>query len=123
MYFAIPGTVESVFKRIRGMSPIDFSKCPVKCPAGDQLPKNLVQIHADEAEVNRRLNCFVERKREEINETNIKDFIEQEKELSGTDQDETCARVRSSVYRYKDASSHLKGEMRLLLIIYDNILI
>lgn len=109
----------SVFERIRERSPIDFTKCPVNTDrisrAGKQIAKNLVQIHADEAEVRRRLNCFVERKREEINETNVKDFIEpaSHNESSGTDPpdgDETCARVRSSVYRYKNASSHLKGK-------------
>lgn len=111
--FALSGAVKSVFKRLRERSPIDFSRCPViSNRTNHQLPKNLIQIHADEAEVRRRLNCFVERKREEINETNVKDFIEPQKETAGdTDPEETCARVRSSVYRYKNASSHLKGNV------------
>lgn len=78
------------------------------------IPKNLVQIHADETEVNRRVNCFVERKREEINVNNVQDFIEMPPAnsvgvTSATEEEVSCARVYSSVFRNKDASSHLKG--------------
>lgn len=107
--------VQSVFKRLRARSPIDFTRCPVVVAEGislegqQKVPKSLVQIHADEAEVSRRVNCFVERKRDEINENNVRDFIEADKDGGNADTDETCARVRSSVYRSKNASSHLKG--------------
>lgn len=62
-------------------------------------------------EVNRRVNCFVDRKREEINVNNVQDFIEIPATDVATPEEEfSCARVNSSVYRIKNASSHLKGK-------------
>ncbi|GAB0087505.1 Molybdopterin synthase catalytic subunit [Sergentomyia squamirostris] len=77
---------------------INFQLCPV---VGHDVPKHLVQITTNHAEIERRIEMFVERKREEINTSNIEDFIEQ-------DIEESCARVQSAVYRIKDSKGHLK---------------
>lgn len=98
----------------------------------NDVPAMLVQIRANEQELRRRVDCFVQQKREEINHNNVQDFIEpaNDDEMGATaamaqssgDMDDTdvngdgiahtnsCARVRSSVYRSKNASSHLQSE-------------
>lgn len=89
------------------MPKLNFDDCSVK---GATVPSNLVQIHADELEINRRVNCFVERKRDEINENNLQDFIEPVPTNSADNADMTCARIRSTVYHTKDSRTHLRGE-------------
>lgn len=95
---------------------------PVELPS--EVPQRLVQIHANAAEVRRRLNCFVDQKRDEINQSNVQDFIEptdpirqqpatgEEGGCAATENEEmSCARIRSSVFRSKDASSHLRSNI------------
>jgi hypothetical protein len=60
-----------------------------------------VQISVDESEVKRRIEAFISRKREEINQNNLTDFIEEQGE-------DLCARVSSNIYRIKDSKGHLK---------------
>lgn len=68
------------------------------------------QIRADSSEVKRRINCFVNRKRDEINNYNVQDFISDQtsKDISSNENDMTCARVNSTLYRVKGSKSHLK---------------
>lgn len=67
------------------------------------MSKNLLQIRADETEIKRRISSFIGRKREEINNSNVHDFI------TDTPEDEMrCARVNSTVYRIKGSKGHLK---------------
>lgn len=69
------------------------------------MPNDLLQIRADEMEIKRRLNCFIERKREEIDINNVHDFIAERR----TDVAEsTCARVNSTIHRVKGTNTHLK---------------
>lgn len=86
-------------KRIQ--SGMNFDHC---CPINNDIivPNDLLQIRADEMEIKRRLNCFIERKREEIDINNVHDFIAEE------DADSTCARVNSTVHRAKGSNTHLK---------------
>lgn len=73
------------------------------CRVVDELnvPEALVQITADETEVQRRIEAFINQKRGEINQNNLTDFLEQGSENS-------CARVNSNVYRIKDSKGHLR---------------
>jgi len=87
------------------LSLINFDDCQL---LDVNIPKNLIQINADEVEVNRRVNCFVERKREEIDINNIHDFIEN-KSTELNDEEITCARVNSVCYKKKDSKGHLGG--------------
>lgn len=101
---------------------VDFNSCMVPVELPSEVPQRLVQIHANAAEVRRRLNCFVDQKRDEINQSNVQDFIEptdpirqqpatgEEGGCAATENEEmSCARIRSSVFRSKDASSHLRS--------------
>lgn len=112
---------------------VDFNSCVVPVELPTDVPQRLVQIHANAAELRRRLNCFVDQKRDEINQNNVQDFIEPAdpacRTATGDDsgggaesEEMSCARIRSSVYRSKDASSHLRSmicgrlvEQRLLI--------
>lgn len=87
------------------MPPINFDDCQID---DEPLPKYLVQIGVDETEVRRRVACFVDRKREEIDIKNVRDFIDHEK--TNVEDEFACARVNSTVYR-KGVGSHLKGNM------------
>ncbi|XP_037030072.1 molybdopterin synthase catalytic subunit isoform X1 [Bradysia coprophila] len=86
----------------RKLPQLNFDDCQVD---DEPLPKCLVQIGVDEAEVQRRVSCFVDRKREEIDINNIRDFIDNEK--MNTEAECSCARINSTVYR-KGVGSHLK---------------
>lgn len=84
----------------RKRAKLNFDDCAIKLAP---ISRNLIQIQADEDEMTRRLNCFVERKREEINVHNVEDFIE-----PGGDEF-SCARTRSTVYQTNDSRTHLRG--------------
>lgn len=75
---------------------MDFNDCSIV----DELniPETLVQITIGEDEIKRRISSFIDLKREEINQNNLRDFIEVE---------DSCARVSSNVYRVKDSKGHL----------------
>lgn len=87
---------------------LNFVACSIE---NAPVPKNLVQITADDAEVSRRIHCFVEKKREEIDSQNISCFTEK---LPTDDKqpvdEETCARVNSTVFKQKDSNGHLRGK-------------
>lgn len=60
-----------------------------------------MQVKVDENEMMDRINSFIELKRKEINESNLKDFIDDANE-------DSCARVSGNVYRIKDSKGHLR---------------
>ncbi|KAJ9574066.1 hypothetical protein L9F63_008592 [Diploptera punctata] len=75
-------------------------KLPV--PALD-VPSHLIQIKADSKE--RRINSFIERKRDQVNLGNIQDFCSH----GSTPVNEySCARVDALLIRRKDSKSHLR---------------
>ncbi|XP_059610613.1 molybdopterin synthase catalytic subunit [Phlebotomus argentipes] len=84
--------------RKRPAGKLDFRECPV---VGVDVPKHLVQINTDHEEIQRRIGMFIERKREEINTSNVEDFIE-------GDVSESSARVKCALFRVKDSKGHLQ---------------
>lgn len=100
----------------RKLPQLNFDDCQID---DEPLPKYLVQIGVDETEVRRRVTCFVDRKREEIDFNNIRDFIDIE--TANTEEECSCARVNSTVYR-KGIGSHLKGIVRHISEINRNLL-
>lgn len=88
------------FKRTK--SPMNYGIC---CPISNDIivSKDLLQIRADESEIKRRIASFIGRKREEINNGNVHDFI-----ADNPDDDMQCARVNSTVYRINGSKGHLK---------------
>lgn len=66
-----------------------------------EIPESLVQVKVDENEMMNRIKSFIELKRKEINENNLRDFIDDGNE-------DSCARVSSNVYRIKDSKGHLR---------------
>lgn len=105
----MPSTPSQPRKRLKKSANINFEIC---CPINNDVivPKHLFQIRADEAEIKRRLNCFIERKREEIDVNNVQDFIAKPMSNTGNQEEDSCARVRSTIYRVKGSNSHLKGK-------------
>lgn len=102
--FLLIADVKSPRKRAKRIwSGMNFDIC---CPINNDIvvPNDLLQIRANEMEIKRRLNCFIERKREEIDISNVHDFIADE----CVDTELTCARVNSRVNRVKGTSTHLK---------------
>lgn len=83
-------------------------------PSAPVLPvdKSLVQINVSSEELQQRIQNFMERKREQVNITNIHDFIpnKRDEEMEET---ETCARVRTQFVKRNDSKGHLKGNLRL----------
>lgn len=55
-------------------------------------------------QINKRIQSFMERKREQVNISNVKDFCIREEE------NEMCARVDAVLLRRKDAISHIQGD-------------
>ncbi|CAK1583992.1 unnamed protein product [Parnassius mnemosyne] len=85
---------------------------PQKPPTPQKTPenvadKNMVQINVSNEELQQRIQHFIERKREQVNISNIVDFIPGYSESEMQDS-ETCARVRTQFVRRSDSKSHLK---------------
>ncbi|XP_050316320.1 molybdopterin synthase catalytic subunit isoform X2 [Anthonomus grandis grandis] len=69
------------------------------------IPPHLVQIRAANADLNARIEKFMERKRDEINIHNNTEFF-----IKQRDPEECCARVDAIVLKRKDCKSHLQVE-------------
>lgn len=101
--FVAPAQQSQPQKRFkRAKSHVNFDIC---CPVNNDIvvSKDLLQIRADESEIKRRIASFIGRKREEINSSNVNDFITEIQ-----DDEMRCARVNSTVYRIKGSKGHLK---------------
>ncbi|KAG8228432.1 hypothetical protein J437_LFUL003909 [Ladona fulva] len=69
------------------------------------VPSHLIQIKADADEIKNRIEKFIKRKREGIDQGNVRDFCP----VSGTRKKESsCARVDAVLIRRKDSKSHLR---------------
>lgn len=96
----------------------DLSHCKI-----DQNPlcgvdnsDKLVQIKVNDCELNRRVECFLKRKRDEINLYNINDFKKQSfKNESEEVPEESCARTQSFLIKQQQSNGHLKG-MNVLFV-------
>lgn len=96
-------------KKFKSTSGINFDAC---CPIRNDvlIPRDLLQINANELEIQRRVNCFIERKRDEINLNNIQNYrndVTDDPDGQGM----TCSRVSSSAFSTRGMSSHLKGSL------------
>ncbi|XP_049878199.1 molybdopterin synthase catalytic subunit [Pectinophora gossypiella] len=69
----------------------------------DSVDKNLVQINVTPEELDKRIQNFIERKRDQVNISNIHDFLP-----GRGDEEETCARVKAQFVRRSDSKGHLK---------------
>ncbi|XP_035449385.2 molybdopterin synthase catalytic subunit [Spodoptera frugiperda] len=82
---------------------------PIPTPAPNPAPpvdKSLVQINVSCEELQQRIQNFIERKREQVNISNIHDFIPNNE--ADNEETETCARVRTQFVRRGDSKGHLK---------------
>lgn len=72
--------------------------------------ERLVQIRVNDSELNRRVECFLKRKRDEINLFNINDYMQHSYETESEEvQKESCARTQSILIKQQQSSGHLKG--------------
>lgn len=69
-----------------------------------QVDPEVVQIKAGKAEIERRIFAFIERKRIEINENNIRDFCS----VIDCNQENSCARTDAVFTPYPGHKSHVK---------------
>ncbi|CAD6994751.1 unnamed protein product [Ceratitis capitata] len=79
------------------------------------VPKELVQITASKNEIKKRIICYLEKKRNEINENNIMDYSQTEnfsKMEEGQEQlleiKDSCARVSSTIVKQESSKCLLK---------------
>ncbi|KYN42897.1 Molybdopterin synthase catalytic subunit [Trachymyrmex septentrionalis] len=72
----------------------------------DVVDQNLVQIRANSEELNRRIESFIERKRQHVNTVNVQEFC---RYSENNDNENSCARVDAILIRRKDSRSHIKG--------------
>ncbi|XP_045776358.1 molybdopterin synthase catalytic subunit [Maniola jurtina] len=93
---------QPVWKENKECLSVEHTKIPES-----PIDKNLVQINVSNEELEKRINNFIERKREQINISNIHDFIPSKGE-NETEDTETCARVRTQFVRRSDSKGHLK---------------
>ncbi|XP_012272327.1 molybdopterin synthase catalytic subunit [Orussus abietinus] len=71
-----------------------------------KLDTSLVQIQADSEELNRRIQAFIARKREQVNVANVQEFCCRSDR--NEEKEESCARVDAVLIRHKDSKSHVK---------------
>lgn len=92
----------------QSLSSFNYSACPCQVEESHDVPQKLVQIRVNDAELSKRLECFVNRKRDEINSQNIIDFkhppADSVPELS-----DSCARTQSTVIKQEKSNCHIKG--------------
>lgn len=107
------GTLNVPTKRIKIKHDINFDAC---CPIKNEIVvgKDLQQINANQSEIQRRVDCFVHRKREDININNIQNFIS---EGGGEDQGMSCSRTNSTIFTVKESKTYLKGMKQYLLYV------
>lgn len=67
-----------------------------------RIPEHLIQINASTEEINKRIDAFIQRKQEEVNASNIRDFC------VGGVQPKNCARVDAVLVTHKDSKSHVR---------------
>ncbi|XP_005182004.2 molybdopterin synthase catalytic subunit [Musca domestica] len=73
------------------------------------LPSKFVQISASETEINRRIQSFIERKREEIDINNIVDYINPNYTAENPNEEtSSCARISGTVIKQENSKCHLK---------------
>lgn len=89
-----------------------MSNCKIdqnlSCEVDDS--ERLVQIRVNDSELNRRVECFLKRKRDEINLFNINDYKKHSCETKSEEvQKESCARTQSILIKQQQSSGHLKG--------------
>lgn len=71
---------------------------------------HMVQINASSSEIKARIRKYTDRKREQINVSNIHDFIDFKEENNSAEKEtSTCARVHAVLIKSKDSKGHLKG--------------
>lgn len=101
----------------KSVSNFNYLACPCKVEEShdDVPPQKLVQIRVNDAELAKRVECFVNMKRAEINSQNVIDFkasaLDTDKGLS-----DSCARTQSSIIKQEQSNCHLKGWSKLLLL-------
>lgn len=93
--------------KIPGKISQDLPKTPV---IENTIDKNLVQINVSSEELQRRIQNFIERKRKQVDISNIHDFIPSKSENEAEDM-ETCARVRTQFVKRTDSKGHLKSRL------------
>lgn len=77
----------------------------------DDVSPDLIQIKANNFEINRRIENFIQMKRTAINQRNIKEFVQinlmkaSKQNISNENQ---CARVDAVLWKRSDSKSHLK---------------
>ncbi|XP_022219387.1 molybdopterin synthase catalytic subunit isoform X2 [Drosophila obscura] len=95
----------------KSLSSFNYSACVCKVDESHVVPRNLVQIRANDCELSKRLECFFKRKRAEINSHNVIDF--KQSNLipnidSKTEVKVSCARTQSTVSKQEQSNCHLK---------------
>ncbi|XP_013170942.1 PREDICTED: molybdopterin synthase catalytic subunit [Papilio xuthus] len=84
------------------------SPCPSPPrPPDNTTDRNLIQINVSNEELQQRIQNFIERKRAQVDATNIVDFIPGHCDSETQDAD-TCARVRTQFVKRSDSKGHLK---------------
>ncbi|KAH8357835.1 hypothetical protein KR200_006064 [Drosophila serrata] len=93
------------FRPKRSVSNFNYLACPCKVEESpdEVAPQKLVQIRVNDAELAKRVECFVNSKRTEINSQNVIDFKAEDKDLS-----DSCARTQSSIIKQEKSNCHLK---------------
>ncbi|XP_012256802.2 molybdopterin synthase catalytic subunit-like isoform X2 [Athalia rosae] len=73
-----------------------------------EIDPNLVQIQASAEELNRRIEAFITRKREQMNIVNVQEFCCHRARVDEEQEESSCARVDAILIRRKDSKSHVK---------------
>ncbi|KAH8382801.1 hypothetical protein KR009_005315 [Drosophila setifemur] len=97
----------------KSVTSFNYSDCPCKVEESHDVSRKLVQIRVNDAELTKRLECFVNRKRDEINLQNVMDFKHSAfSSITESDKNSidsySCARTQSFVIKQEQSRSHLK---------------
>ncbi|BFF91699.1 molybdopterin synthase catalytic subunit [Drosophila madeirensis] len=102
---------ESIRPKKSSLNSFNYSACECVVDESNVVPRNLVQIRANDSELIKRLECFFKRKRSEINLHNVMDFKQSNLMSnmdSSTEANVSCARTQSTVSKQEQSNCHLK---------------
>ncbi|EDW83962.1 uncharacterized protein Dwil_GK13883 [Drosophila willistoni] len=88
----------------------NFATCKIE-KQNENISDKLVQIRVHDDELSKRVECFVRRKRMEINMLNVRDFTQNQSlphVLNNEEAEVSCARTQGAVIKQEQSNCHLK---------------
>ncbi|XP_059088350.1 molybdopterin synthase catalytic subunit-like [Tigriopus californicus] len=89
----------------KGQNFLESDECDSNSESESDIDPKFVQVVAPKSEIDRRMQAFIQRKRDEINNSNVLEFCNRHVSEKN---DFSCARTDAVLWRQNGSSSHLR---------------